>query len=308
MPPRRSSMSKRRMVSIPASTTTFRLGGYRTAISVLLLFSGVTLLSLSAAAFWHRNAPTPPQISLIRVLNEFPHDPRAFTQGLVYAENDTLYESTGLYKESSVRRVALPTGKVELLHKMDASQFGEGLTLLDDRLYQVTWLTKTGFIYDKKNLRKVKQFTHTMQDGWGLATNGNILFGSDGSSTLYQMDPKTLKVMKKHIVTYNGHEVHNLNELEFVNGEVWANVWMTDCIARISHSDGKVVGWILLQNLRENLISSGERGIDVLNGIAWDDVNSRLFVTGKLWPKLYEIELHPVDRTFEGSIEQLCIR
>uniref|UniRef100_A0A7N0TZI0 Glutaminyl-peptide cyclotransferase n=1 Tax=Kalanchoe fedtschenkoi TaxID=63787 RepID=A0A7N0TZI0_KALFE len=288
MPPRRSSMSKsmnkRRtsVVSTPASTT-IRLGYRPRVISIILLLSGVALLSVSAL-LWRRK--TPPAISLIRVLNEFPHDPRAFTQGLVYAGNDTLYESTGLYDQSSVRRVSLRTGKVELLHLMDASHFGEGLTLLHDKLYQVTWLTKTGFIYDTKNLNKIEQFTHMMKDGWGLATD----------------------VIKKHVVTYNGHEVHNLNELEFVNGEVWANIWLTDCIARISYSDGKVAGWILLQNLRENLISSGKRGIDVLNGIAWDDVNSRIFVTGKLWPKLYEIELHPVEKTFEGSIEQLCLR
>lgn len=148
-----------------------------------------------------------------------------------------------------------------------------------------------------------------MRDGWGLATDGNVLYGSDGSSTLYQIDPQTLKVTEKHIVKYNGHEVSQLNELEYINGEVWANIWQTDCIARISHKDGAVLGWILLPNLREKLLKAGNRNIDVLNGIAWDSDNKRIFVTGKLWPKLYEIKLHPVKQHFKaGVIEELCVR
>uniref|UniRef100_A0A3N7ES46 Glutamine cyclotransferase family protein n=1 Tax=Populus trichocarpa TaxID=3694 RepID=A0A3N7ES46_POPTR len=230
------------------------------------------------------------------------------SEGLLYAGNDTLYESTGLYGKSSVRRVALHTGKVEALQKMDDSYFGEGLTYFEQRLFQVTWLTKTGFIYDPNNLSKIGKFTHGMEDGWGLATNGKVLFGSDGTSALYQLDPQTLKVISKQIVRYNGHEVHYLNELEFVNDEIWANVWQTDCIARISLKDGAVLGWILLPNLRKGLIAAGHNGIDVLNGIAWDDNDNRLFVTGKLWPKLYEIKLHPVKKHFDtGVIVQLCI-
>ncbi|KAJ6396609.1 hypothetical protein OIU77_021604 [Salix suchowensis] len=198
-----------------------------------------------------------PKIYSIQVPNEFPHDPKAFTEGLLYAGNGTLYESTGLYRKSSVRRVALHTGKVEALQKMDDSYFGEGLTMFEKRLFQVTWLTKTGFIYDTNDLSKIGKFTHGMDDGWGLATNGKVLFGSDGTSALYQLDPKTLKVIGKQIVRYNGHEVHYLNELEFVNDEIWANVWQTDCIARISLKDGSVLGWILLPNLREGLIAAG---------------------------------------------------
>lgn len=250
-----------------------------------------------------------PQIYTAEIVNEFPHDRNAFTQGLLYAENDTLFESTGLNGKSSVRQVALRTGKVQILQKMDYSYFGEGLTLIGKRLFQVTWLTNTGFIYDRYNLSKFKTFTHQMRDGWGLATDGNVLYGSDGSSTLYQIDPQTLKVTEKHIVKYNGHEVSQLNELEYINGEVWANIWQTDCIARISHKDGAVLGWILLPNLREKLLKAGNRNIDVLNGIAWDSDNKRIFVTGKLWPKLYEIKLHPVKQHFKaGVIEELCVR
>uniref|UniRef100_A0A2P2LB75 Glutaminyl-peptide cyclotransferase n=1 Tax=Rhizophora mucronata TaxID=61149 RepID=A0A2P2LB75_RHIMU len=210
--------------------------------------------------------------------------------------------------QSSVRRVALQTGKVEIIQMMDSSYFGEGLTLLGDRLFQVTWLTKTGFIYDRINLTKIEKFTHQMKDGWGLASDGKIIFGSDGSSTLYKLDPKTFKVIGKHIIKYNGHEVRYLNELEFINDEVWANVWQTDCIARISKQDGSMLGWVLLQNLRKELLAAGNSRIDVLNGIAWDSKENRLFVTGKLWPKLYEIRLHPVGEHLNGrTIEQLCI-
>lgn len=208
-----------------------------------------------------------------------------------------------------MRKVALQTGKVEAIERMDNSYFGEGLTLIDKRLFQVTWMTKTGFIYDRNNLSKFKKFTHQMKDGWGLATDGKVMFGSDGTSTLYKIDPQTMKVIGKQIVKFNGKEVHNLNELEFINGEVWANVWETDCIARISHEDGGVLGWILLPSLREGLRRKGYHDIDVLNGIAWDNDKNRIFVTGKLWPRIYEIKLHPFQKQpSRGSIERLCLR
>ncbi|KAJ6402319.1 hypothetical protein OIU84_014416 [Salix udensis] len=289
-----------------SSCTRFSRKKVSVFVSLVMFFGVIFLLGISSNIF--SGVAHVPKLYSIQVINEFPHDPSAFTQGLLYAGNGTLYESTGLYKKSSVRRVALHTGKVEALQKMDDSYFGEGLTMFEKRLFQVTWLTKTGFIYDTNDLSKIGKFTHGMDDGWGLATNGKVLFGSDGTSALYQLDPKTLKVIGKQIVRYNGHEVHYLNELEFVNDEIWANVWQTDCIARISLKDGSVLGWILLPNLREGLIAAGHNGIDVLNGIAWDDNDNRLFVTGKLWPKLYEIKLHPITKHFDaGVIEQLCI-
>ncbi|KAF3676021.1 Glutaminyl-peptide cyclotransferase [Capsicum annuum] len=418
------------------------------------------------------------QLYTVEVVNEFPHDPEAFTQGLLYADNDTLFESTGMNGASSVRKVTLQTGKVKAIQRMPYSDFGEGLTLLGDRLIQVTWQQSTGYIYDRHNLskvcglcfnicsvafcnflllmlvshsdevlsgwmkwrlasgvlcdkkvplklkgkfyrvavrpamlygaecwpvknshiqrlkvaemrmlrwmceltredkvrndiirekvgvasvedkiqegrlrwfghvmrrgtdapvrrcerlaldgfkrsrgrpkkywremirhdmellhitedmmtldRKFKKFHHGMPDGWGLATDGKLLFGSDGSSTLYHIDPQTMKVVKKQTVSYQGDEVHRLNELEHVYDEVWANVWMTDCIARISHRDGSVLGWILLNNLRffyqfflsgiipvfGNLLLPVKK-IDVLNGIAWDRDGDRLFGTIK---------------------------
>ncbi|XP_048598059.1 glutaminyl-peptide cyclotransferase-like isoform X1 [Brassica napus] len=277
-------------------------------------------------------------INEIEVVAEFPHDPNAFTQGLLYAGDDTLFESTGLYGQSSVRKVSLQTGKVEVIEKMGDKYFGEGLTLLGESLFQVAWLTTTGFSYDLSNLTKVKPFKHHMKDGWGLATDGQVLFGSDGTSTLYRMDPRTMKVTDKHVIKYNGIEVRYLNELEYINNEVWANVWQSDCIARISPKDGSLLGWILLPELRlvlslltcsicvgykplcyridhssffflrrQGLLHSGHGRIDVLNGIAWDSEKKRLFVTGKLWPKLYEIKLKPAAAKSERQIARQCL-
>ncbi|KHN09299.1 Glutaminyl-peptide cyclotransferase [Glycine soja] len=240
-------------------------------LSAFLVVSVIAPLVLSSNKF--RAFQRRVSYETITVVNVFPHDPEAFTQGLVYNGNDTLFESTGLYGKSSVRKVALHTGKLEDVQKM------------------------------------IGTFNHDMIDGWGLATDGTLLFGSDGSSTLYQIDPQTFKVVSKQVVYYKGHQVHNLNELEYINGEVWANVFMTDCIVRISPHDGNVLGWILLQNLRKELIEAGNNNINVLNGIAWDGEQKRIFVTGKLWPKLYEIKVSPVNKPIEeGIIEKLCLR
>ncbi|XP_073316530.1 glutaminyl-peptide cyclotransferase isoform X1 [Primulina huaijiensis] len=292
-------------------------------ISAVLFVCVLVLLSISwnmRSAFGsdHRSD----RIYSAEVVRAFPHDPSAFTQGLLYAGNDTFFESTGLNGRSSVRKVALGTGKVEAIHELQYSYFGEGLTLLGEKLFQVTWLQNTGFIYDRNNLSQIGTFINQMKDGWGLATDGKVIFGSDGSSTLYQIDPQTFKVIIKQTVKFNGHEVYNLNELEYVNGEVWANVWQTDCIARISVTDGAVLGWLFVPNLRESLLASGAReislwmsvnsnstisqGIDVLNGIAWDQEKNRVFVTGKLWPKLYEIKLRQW-KPFNGDIGSFCI-
>ncbi|KAL9324046.1 hypothetical protein ACSQ67_008903 [Phaseolus vulgaris] len=270
-------------------------------LSVIVLF---VLSSNSCCALEHEIS-----YANFTIVNVFPHDPQAFTQGLLYYGNDTLFESTGLYGQSSVRKVALLTGKVQNIYKMDDSLFGEGLTLLNNRLYQVTWLQTDGFIHDTENLNQIGTFNHDMNDGWGLATDGKVFFGSDGSSTLYQIDPQTFKAVTKHVIYYKGHQVYNLNELEYINGEVWANVLPTDCIVRISPSDGSILGWILLRNLRKELVEAGEiNEKDVLNGIAWDGEQKRIFVTGKLWPKLYEIKVSPIKTPIEdGTIEKFCL-
>ncbi|KAI3731335.1 hypothetical protein L1987_62523 [Smallanthus sonchifolius] len=297
----------------------------------------ITLLSLLAVTSFGSSCETSDQIYAIEVVNEFRHDPAAFTQGLLYGGNDTLFESTGLDGFSSVRKVNLQTAKIEALHKMDDTYFGEGLTLLGERLYQLTWLTKTGFIYDRYNLSKFEKFSHDMNDGWGLATDGKVLFGSDGSSSLYKINPQTMEVIQEHVIKYKDHEVNNLNELEYINNEVWANIWQlvsysdtrlnvhlsivtinfkihsniltsqSACVVRISPLDGTVTGWILLPELREGLIRAGYH-IDVLNGIAWDADNNRIFVTGKLWPKIYEIKLHPDKKPLRLPIEKMCLQ
>ncbi|KZV43326.1 glutaminyl-peptide cyclotransferase-like [Dorcoceras hygrometricum] len=291
--------------SSPPWRLTYRKASF--LISAVIFVCVLLLLSIS----WNMRSAfgSDHRLDLVysaEVVRVFPHDPNAFTQGLLYAGNDTFFESTGLNGRSSVRKVALGTGKVEAIHEMQHSFFGEGLTLLGEKLFQVTWLQNTGFIYDRNNLSQIGTFVNQMNDGWGLATDGKVIFGSDGSSTLYQLDPRTFKVILKQTVKFKGHEVHNLNELEYVNGEVWANVWQTDCIARISVTDGAVLGWLFLPYLRESLVASGARGIDVLNGIAWDREKNRIFVTGKLWPKLYEIKLHQWT-PFNGDIGSLCL-
>lgn len=306
------SRSRRYQRQQLCSTPSPRLTRLTVLVALTMIASVAILLTfhLNTWSNWSfSNAQLSTPIYSVEVINEYPHDRGAFTQGLLYGGNDTLFESTGLNGRSSVRKVVVQTGEVEVLQKMDNTYFGEGLTLLEERLYQLTWLTNTGFIYDRNDLSRLTKFTHQMEDGWGLATDGKVIFGSDGSSVLYQIDPQTMKVLERHTVRYEGREVHNINELEFVNGEVWANVFQTDCIARISQDDGSVLGWIILPELREGLLRAGERGIDVLNGIAWDSERDRLFLTGKLWPKLYEIKVQPVRRDTVGvDVHQLCMR
>ncbi|MED6111727.1 hypothetical protein PIB30_055011 [Stylosanthes scabra] len=304
--PRASSMAA-------AANSLPRRNRARPYATVSVLLSGVLFVSVAALLFVSSNKwrafGNYVSYEMVNLVNVFPHDPQAFTQGLLYAGNDTLFESTGIYGRSSVRKVALHTGKVEEIQNMGGTLFGEGLTLLDKRLFQVTWLQKIGFIYDPKTLREVGTFNHEMKDGWGLATDGKVLFGSDGSSTLYKLDPRTFKAISEHVVYYKDKQVYNLNELEYIDGEIWANVFTTDCIARISPNDGRVLGWILLPNLRKGLIDAGHTDIDVLNGIAWDGQQKRIFVTGKLWPKLFEIKVVPINKTIEErDIELLCLR
>jgi len=222
-----------------------------------------------------------------KIKNTYPHDSSAFTQGLVYSDG-ILYESTGLRGRSSVRRVTLETGNILSQTSLLPEFFGEGIAVFGDRIYQLTWTTGVGFVYDKKTLALLQEFRYGIE-GWGMTHDGMSLIVSDGSSTLYYWDPKTLREVKRLLVTDRGNPVTNLNELELVEGEIYANVWQQDRIARISPETGKVTGWIDMKGL----LASGDRsgGEDVLNGIAYDPEKKRLFVTGKLWPKLFEIEI-----------------
>jgi glutamine cyclotransferase len=226
-------------------------------------------------------------VQTYRIRNVYPHDSSAFTQGLVYADG-VLYESTGLRGRSSLRRVNLETGGVLQQTSLLPEYFGEGIAVFQDRIYQLTWTTGVGFIYDKKTLGLVQEFRYGIE-GWGMTHDGTHLIVSDGSATLYYWDPKTLREVKRMPVTDGGKPVSNLNELEIVEEEIYANIWQQDRIARISPETGKVSGWIDLKGL---LAPEDRRGgEDVLNGIAYDPDKKRLFVTGKLWPKLFEIEI-----------------
>nr|BAK01576.1 predicted protein [Hordeum vulgare subsp. vulgare] len=281
MAPSPLSVSAPTASAAPPPSLRLRRTAAGAALATLLLLAAAAAVWRPAylpAALLRRPAPAATsKFYSFDLVREYPHDPDAFTQGLLYGGNDTLFESTGLYHQSSVRKVDLRTGKVLDQHQMDGQMFGEGLTLLGDRLFQVTWRKNDGFIYDRFNFSKRESFTHKMRDGWGLATDGKILFGSDGTSRLYQLDPVSLEVTKTVTVKYQDNEVSYINELEYINGEVWANVWQTDCIARVSHEDGEVMSWIFLHELRQQLWNSGNTAIDVLNGIAWDKENNRLF-------------------------------
>lgn len=217
-------------------------------------------------------------------VNAFPHDTNAFTQGLAYGDGE-LYEGTGLNGRSSVRRVELATGKVLRQHRLPWKYFGEGITLRGDRLIQLTWRSKTGFVYDRPSFRLLSTFSYPTA-GWGLTHDGTHLIMSDGSATLYFREPDTLAEIRRVRVTDGGVPVPNLNELEFVRGEIWANVWRQYRIARISPATGQVVSWIDISGLLsplERLLAGSP------NGIAYDAKNDRIFVTGKRWPKVFEI-------------------
>ncbi|MCU0458622.1 MAG: glutaminyl-peptide cyclotransferase [Bacteroidales bacterium] len=226
-----------------------------------------------------------------RVVRSYPHDRRAYTQGLVY-DNGFFYEGTGQQGESSLRKVEVETGKVISQVNLDGSLFGEGVALLGDRIYQLTWTSKVGFVYEKESLRQINRIYYQTQ-GWGLTTMGDSLVMSDGTNVIWYLDPD-FNVLSSVDVWDNRGMVDNLNELEMIDGELWANIWQTDRIARIDPLTGKVLGYVDLGNL----LPRDERRpeTDVLNGIAWDALGKRLFVTGKYWPRLYEITVMPVTR------------
>jgi len=224
-----------------------------------------------------------------KIIESFPHDHNAYTQGLI-VQDSILYESTGRYGKSSLRKVSLATGEVLKHIDLDSRLFGEGLTVFGDRLIQLTWKSLTGFVYDRESFEQKRTFSYATE-GWGITHDGQSLIMSNGSSTLFFRDPDSFEETRRLDVSDNGIPVKNLNELEYVEGEIYANVWGSDRIAIISPRTGSVTGWVDLTGI----ISSQDR-MDpeaVLNGIAYDDQNKRLIVTGKLWPYLFEIELVP---------------
>lgn len=224
------------------------------------------------------------------VVNIFPHDDKAFTQGLVFDEG-ILYEGTGLNGFSSLHAIKLDTGEILKGLKLPARFFGEGITVFGDKLIQLTWRSGTGFIYDKSNFKLLGEF-HYKTEGWGITHDGRKLIMSDGTANLYFMNPETFEMTgRMEIIDKNG-PVTRLNELEYIRGDIYANVWQTDNIAIIDPETGRVKGWINLANLSK--LAGGDKATKTLNGIAYDKDTDRLFVTGKLWPKIYEIDLIPL--------------
>ncbi|MCC9076139.1 glutaminyl-peptide cyclotransferase [Litorilinea aerophila] len=224
-----------------------------------------------------------------RVVNVYPHDPNAFTQGLVFFDG-FLYEGTGLRGRSSLRKVELESGQVLQQVDLPDQYFGEGIALWEDRIFQLTWQARVGFVYDRESFSLLEEFAYATE-GWGLTQDGTHLIMSDGTANLYFLEPTTLEVVRQVEVRDGAQPVTRLNELEYVEGEIYANIWQTDRIARIDPASGQVVAWVDLAGL----LPPADRGqpVDVLNGIAYDSEAKRLFVTGKLWPKLFEIELIP---------------
>ncbi len=228
------------------------------------------------------------------VVNQYPHDPAAFTEGLEYRDG-FLYESTGEYEVSDVRKVELTTGKVVKSVKMDGKYFGEGLTILNGKVYQLTYREGKGFIYDLATLKQEKTFPFHTQEGWGMTNNGTHLIFDDGGNILYFIDPSTSTVVKQLSVTDEQGPVMQLNELELIKGYIYANQWKNDAILKIDTTTGKVVARADLSGLRQQAgipEPTGAKGQpEVMNGIAYDATGNRIFITGKNWPKLFEIKL-----------------
>ena len=222
-----------------------------------------------------------------RIKNVFPHDPGAYTQGLVYHDG-WLYEGTGKRGKSSLRKIKLSTGEIIGTLNLASELFGEGVCILNDQIIQLTWTSKVGFVYDLATFEFIKKINYPTQ-GWGLSTNGKQLIMSDGSEKIYFLEPDYFTEQARIEVYDHEGEVRNLNELEYINGEIWANVYQTDKIVRIDPETGKVLAWINLGGLLPQKDYRPET--EVLNGIAYDEMNKRLFVTGKMWPKLFQIEL-----------------
>lgn len=228
-----------------------------------------------------------PELYTYSVINIYPHDRTAYTQGLLYHEG-YIFESTGREGRSSLRKVELETGNLLKVHNLESKFFGEGLALHDQKLFQLTWTNNVGFVYDINSFEEIKRVHYTTQ-GWGLTSNGKELIMSDGTNKLYFLEPDYFTVLSTIEVFDDKTHVWQLNELEYINGEIWANIYTTDRIARIDPQTGKVMAYIDLSGILPE--KDHHRELAELNGIAWDNDNERLFITGKNWPRLFEIKL-----------------
>lgn len=249
------------------------------------------VISIAATLMLASQRPLEPRLPPMygyRVVRSYPHDPKAFTQGLQYVDG-FLYEGTGLNGRSSIRKVTLETGEVVQRRDVARAYFGEGITVWNTDLIQLTWESHVAFVYDKETFAPRRTFTYA-GEGWGLTHDGTNLIMSDGTDQLRLLDPLTFAERRRIKVTAGGTPLRHLNELEYMKGEILANVWMTDSVVRVSPETGRVTGYIDLRGL---LTPAERASVDVLNGIAYDEKGDRLFVTGKLWPRLFEIQIVP---------------
>jgi glutaminyl-peptide cyclotransferase len=262
-----------------------RLIRRRLILAFLLTMSWPSIIGQSSRPAGARR----PREYTFKVINVFPHDTSAFTQGLVYRDG-FLYEGTGLNGRSQLRKVRLETGEVVQHADLSREFFGEGIAIVGNNVLQLTWQSHVGFVYDLADFKLLRQFSYP-GEGWGLASHGSDIFMSDGTAEIRVLNAATLKEKRRFTVRDGATAIDQLNELEFVDGEIFANIWQTDRVARISPQSGKVVGWIDLTGLLSPVFR--RRDDAVLNGIAYDAAHKRLFVTGKLWPSIFEIQLVP---------------
>jgi glutaminyl-peptide cyclotransferase len=262
------------------------------ALSSVLLFVAVLACSgpstaMQPAQSGEETAADSVPVYTYQVVNTLPHDEEAYTQGLVFHDGQ-LFESTGLRGESSLRRVELKTGKVKKKVEVAREYFAEGLTIFRDKIFQLTWQSKKGFVYDLKKFKQEGEFSYE-GEGWGLTNDGHSLIMSDGTNRIRFLDPASFQVQRTISVFDQGQPLTQLNELEYINGEIYANLWKTDRIVRIDPTTGKINAWVDMTGLHHK---GGEGAVEnCLNGIAYDAEHDRLFVTGKRWPSLYEIRL-----------------
>lgn len=254
-----------------------------------VLLSGLLLVACGGnrARAKRPEAAAEPKEYTYSVRAVYPHPTTSYTQGLQYVDG-TLWEGTGQYGESVVQTVDLKTGRAEVFARLPREEFGEGITLLGGKLYQLTWQSNKAYVYDLETGKKIEEFRYP-GEGWGLTTDGRRLYMSDGSANIYTLDPATFKREKRTTVTYKGLAVNFLNELEWIDGRLWANVYTTDQIVIIDPATGVVEGVVDLAGLLPEADVTPQT--DVLNGIAYDEVGKRIFVTGKNWGKLFEIEI-----------------
>lgn len=252
------------------------------------------LIAISAVVFilccLDCKRPEPCRTHTYKVVNTFAHDRQAFTQGLAF-DDGFLYEGTGLKGRSTLRKVELETGNILQMHELPGEFFGEGITIYRDKIIQLTFQENVGFIYDKNTFELLRKFTYPTE-GWGITHDGNRLIMSDGTDKLYFLSPDTFEVLGSIEVRDKSIPVQGVNELEYVKGEIYANIWPTERIVRIDPKTGHVVGWMHMGGLAS--LTGTSQPINVFNGIAYDAAGDRLFVTGKLWPKIFEIKLVPL--------------